>query len=255
MQYQTFITKLARQAGGIMRKHFSDEITKDWKKDSTPITIADKQINALVVRSIRKSFPTHGILAEEGGSLRKEAEYIWVCDPIDGTLPYSHAIPTSTFSLALVHDGEPIIGALYDPFMDRLYYAEKNKGATLNHRRIRVSTSRTINRKVIGSVVWPSAPMNLVKVNDLLFRNGAYAINAVVTTYFGMLVASGQLIANIFPGKNPWDTAAQKIIIEEAGGIVTDFYGHEQRYDRPTKGIIAANNATVHRKLLSLMQK
>lgn len=255
MTHKIFITRIARQAGVIMRKHFSDEIVKDWKKDSTPVTIADKQVNALVVKSVRKHFPHYGIIAEEGGSTNTDAEYLWVCDPIDGTLPYSHAIPTSTFSLALVHDGEPIIGVLYDPFMDRLYYAEKNKGATLNGRRIHVSTARTINRKVIGSVVWPSAPVNLVKVNDRLFREGAYALNAVVSTYFGMLVASGQLIANIFPGPNPWDTAAQKIIIEEAGGYVTDFRGRQQRYDRPTHGIIAACNKTIHSRILKLLTK
>ncbi|MFZ6036087.1 MAG: inositol monophosphatase family protein [Patescibacteria group bacterium] len=254
MKYRAFIERLARQAGVIMRRHFSDEIVKDWKKDSTPVTIADKQINSLVVKAIRKAYPQHGILAEEGGSIHTDAEYLWVCDPIDGTLPYSHAIPTSAFSLALVRDGGPIIGVLYDPFIDRLYYAEKNKGATLNGRRIHVATARTINRKVIGSVVWPNAPINLVKINDQLFRDGAYALNAVVTTYFGMLVASGQLIANIFPGANPWDTAAQKIIIEEAGGYVTDFHGKKQRYDRATHGMLAACNPTIHKKVLSLVR-
>lgn len=252
MNNKKFAIDLAKQAGVIMLKHFSDDITKDWKKDSTPVTIADKEINELVVKAVTKNYPEYGLLAEEGGSNYIDQEYVWVCDPIDGTLPYSHAIPTATFSLALVRNGDPVLGILFDPFMNRAYFAEKGQGAMLNDKKIQVMKDTNLSGKVVGTVSWPGAPYNLMGFYNELFKLDVYPINMVVTTYPGMLVASGQLIANVFYGSSPWDTAAQKIIIEEAGGKVTDLKGNEQRYDQPTIGILASNGQ-VHDSLLDIL--
>lgn len=254
MDNKKFAINLAKQAGKIMLKHFSDEITKEWKADETPVTIADKEINELVIQAVTKEYPNYGILAEEGGSNYTDQEYVWVCDPIDGTLPYSHAIPASAFSLALVKGGQPILGILYDPFMDRTYFAEKGKGADLNGRKIKVMENNDLKSKVIGTVTWPNPPYNFLGLYNELLILGARPVNMVVTTYFGMLVASGQLIANIFHGSNPWDIAAQKIIIEEAGGKVTDLDGNDQRYDQTINGMLATNGK-VHEILLDLIKK
>ena len=254
MNNKKFAIDLAKQAGEIMRKHFSDSITKEWKKDSTPVTVADKEINELVVQTVLKNYPDYGLLAEEGGSNYTNQEYVWVCDPIDGTLPYSHAIPASTFSLALVKDGDPILGILYDPFIDRTYFAEKGKGAELNGEKITVMNDSDLAGKVIGTVTWPNAPYDFMGLYNELFKLDVRPVNMVVTTYFGMLVASGQLIANIFHGDSPWDIAAQKILVEEAGGKVTDLEGNQQRYDKKTAGMLASNGL-VHDQLLDIIKK
>jgi fructose-1,6-bisphosphatase/inositol monophosphatase family enzyme len=110
--------------------------------------------------------------------------------------------------------------------------------------------------KVVGSVLvrLKDSPIDLLTLYERLWDEGLKPINAIVTTYMGMLVASGELIANIFPGNKPWDTAAQKIIIEEAGGKVTDLLGNEQRYDRRTGGILATNGL-VHDRLLAMLRE
>ncbi len=254
MDTRTFALDLAKQAGAIMRKHFSDEIQKEWKPDNTPVTVADKEINDLVVAAVAKNFPNHGVLTEEGGSNNEDREFVWVCDPIDGTLPYAHAIPMSAFSLALVQDGISILGVMYDPFIDRMYFAEKGKGATMNGKPISVMQDTDVTNKVVGSVLvrFKDCHINLLTLYERLWDAQLKPINAIVTTYMGMLVASGQLIANIFPGNKPWDVAAQKIIIEEAGGKVTDLFGNEQRYDRRTGGILATNGL-VHEQFLEII--
>ncbi|MFA6587686.1 MAG: inositol monophosphatase [Patescibacteria group bacterium] len=256
MNDKIFVLELAKQAGVIMRRHFSNEVQKEWKSDKTPVTIADKEINDLVATAVAKDYPSHGLLTEEGGSNHEDRKYLWVCDPIDGTLPYAHGIPTSAFSLALVKNGEPVLGVICDPLMDRVYFAEKGKGATLNGKSISVIQETDLANKVVGTALVRLAysPIDLLKLYKQLWDAGLKPINAIVTTYMGMLVAGGQLIANIFPGNKPWDTAAQKIIIEEAGGKVTDLKGNEQRYDRLNGGILATNGL-VHDRFLEILNR
>lgn len=254
MDPKSFAVSLAKQAGIIMRKYFSYEIKRTWKKDNTPLTMADTRINDLVVKAVKKHYPSYGIIAEESGYDRPDSEYNWVCDPVDGTIPYSHGVPTATFSLALVKNGKPILGILYDPFTTRLYVAEKGKGTTLNGKRIRVSSQKTLKHGVVCLCFWSKHTKKFINLTHKLIDNGAMTVNTVCTTYYGMLVASGELVANVFPGKLPWDSAAQKIIVEEAGGKVTSLDGGEQRYDRETKGILATNGI-IHDKLLSLIKK
>jgi len=253
MTHKSFAISLAKQAGKIMRKYFSYEIKRTWKKDDTPLTMADTQINNMVVKAVNKHFPTHGIIAEESGYYKPESEYNWVCDPVDGTIPYSHGIATATFSLALVKNGEPILGVLYDPFTERMYVAKKNKGTTLNGKRVRVSKQKTLNHGVICLCFWSKHTKEFIKLTHKLIDKGAMSVNTICTTYYGMLVASGELVATIFPGNKPWDTAAQKIIIEEAGGKATDLEGKKQRYDQRTDGMLGSNGI-LHNELLKIVK-
>ncbi len=253
MNHKSFAISLAKQAGIIMRKYFSYEITRTWKKDNTPLTMADTQINNLVVKSVKKNYPNYGIIAEESGFDRPESEYNWVCDPVDGTIPYSHGIATAAFSLALVKNGEPILGLLLDPFTDRLYFAEKNKGTTLNGKKIQVSSQNNLNHAMICLCYWSKQTKEFINLTHKMIDVGAMTVNTICTTYYGMLVASGEMSANIFPGNKPWDVAAQKIIVEEAGGIVTDLHGKNQRYDKRIGGIIASNGK-LHDKLLNIVK-
>src|SRR3989344_508119 len=150
MEYREFAIKLAKQAGKIIKDNFTSNMKKEWKSDNTPVTETDLKINQLVIDAVKKHFPTHSIIAEEGSYKVDNSEYSWVCDPVDGTIPFSHGIPTCAFSLALVKNGAPILGVIYDPFIDRLFFAEKNKHAFLNDKMIKVSDKKDLENSVIG---------------------------------------------------------------------------------------------------------
>lgn len=254
MSYKNFAVRLARKAGRIMKQKFSVSIKRKYKKDNTPVTEADLAINKLVIEAITKKFPTHSILAEEGGSINHKSEYTWVCDPIDGTLPFSHGLPTCAFSLALVKEGVPVLGVVYDPFLDRIYTAEKGKGTFLNGKKIRVSQNETLEKNLVGMSIGISGRFfNSLEAARDLSNQKAKVISLWTVVYPGSLVASGQFIATIAKGA-PWDVAAIKILVEEAGGKVTDLDGNDQRYDREIKGCILTNGK-VHNKILEIIKK
>ncbi|MEK7479383.1 MAG: inositol monophosphatase [Patescibacteria group bacterium] len=242
--YKQILVGLAKDAGKIMRKNFALGMKKEWKEDNTPLTITDTTINKLVIRKIRKNFPTHSILGEEESFLQ-ESEYTWVCDPVDGTIPFSHGYPAFMFSLALVKNGVPIAGVLYDPILKRLFYAEKGKGAFLNGVRTRVSKKTELKGALVG--------INSRKLLDFIkmmrMKHEAFPVMFHGSTYGASLVACGEFIAEVYGADKPWDAAAVKIIVEEAGGKVTDLYGNEQRYDGPIHGSVATNGL-VHEEIL-----
>ena len=249
--YARYVVRLAKQAGDIIKKDFTTVMEKSWKADGTPLTKTDLSVNRLVLDSVRTTFPDHSILSEEGNDFREASEFVWVCDPLDGTIPFSHGIPVCAFSLALVHNGESILGVVYDPFMDRMFVAEKGKGAFLNGKKISVSSQRTFKHALFSVVHWNGAPFDFSRTATVLKNEGA-RISNVSISYMGALVAAGAFAGTIFPGDQPNDAAAVKVLVEEAGGKVTDIFGDERHYDRPIKGHVASNGV-LHSKLLALI--
>ncbi len=244
--YQKFAIGLAKDAGKIIKKNFSHGMAKNWKGNDTPITKTDIVINKLVIKSVKEVFAGYDILGEEESYLANKSDYIWVCDPVDGTIPFSHGVPTCVFSLALVFKGRPIAGVIYDPFMDRMFYGEKGKGAYLNGKKIHVSRQGLTN----GLINWESASCWMVEKAHprcLVCRLDSFI-------YGGMLVASGEMTASFYPWKYAHDGAALKIIVEEAGGKVMDMYGKEQRYDREIKGCLVTNQI-VYKQLLKISKQ
>ena len=251
--YLDFGIELAEKAGAIIFQYFAKEIKKEWKEDNTPVTAADIAVNKLVIESILKEYPTHGILGEEE-SFMQESEYVWVCDPIDGTFPFSHGIPTFTFSLALTHNGNPVSAVVYDPVMKRMYAAEKGKGAYMNRGKINVSKSSTFERQSLGIEGYHSLDYELDSFRKEIREKLARIYHFGSITYENLLVAQGEFIASIFLKKSSWDCAAVKLLIDEAGGKTTDLYGHEQRYDKPINGFVGSNGV-IHEQLLELLSK
>lgn len=252
--YKQFSINLAKKAGKIIKANFNLGMKKEWKKDNTPLTKTDLAINQLVLDSVKKDFPKHSVLAEEGDNFKKSDEFVWVCDPLDGTIPFSHGVPTCVFSLALTKNGEPIVGTIYDPFMDRLFFAAKDESATMNGEKISVSKNDAFENSVIGICYWTRAQFNFSALFGALKKEDAKTMDVVSITYMGALVANGEFAATIFPGNKPHDTAALKIIVEEAGGKATDIFGHEQRYDREIKGHIVSNGK-LHNQLVKLVEE
>jgi myo-inositol-1(or 4)-monophosphatase len=254
-EYLAFAKQLALSAGEIMRKYFHDDVSTREKADKSIVTIADEAINQLVITRVAETYPDHAVLGEEASDL-KAAVYLWVCDPIDGTIPYAKNMPVSVFSLALVKDGKPLIGVVYDPYMDRLYSAVEGQGAFLNDTPITVSNRGLERHSLIDVEWWGDAPYDV----DTVLHNLSVETNVTVHhlgSIIGaaMYVAAGRYEACVFPGTTGKcvDTAAVKIIVEEAGGKVTDLFGNKQRYDGDINGALITNGV-VHNTLVARLK-
>lgn len=249
-----FAQEMASDAGKIMKKYFrSEDIDIEWKADHTPLTVADKKINDLLIERVEKHYPKHGVIGEES-SYMEERDMVWVVDPIDGTSPYSLGIPTSTFCLALVDrkDGQPVIAVVYDPFLDHLYIASKSEGAYLNENKIKTSTAKDFHHSYIAVNGFSKKMENgrvLMRPGKLMERirhdHGGKCLTFQSHVYTAMKVASGELVGSVLAFGSPWDAAAASLIVEEAGGIATDLKGKKRRYDGFANGTVVAANKSI----------
>lgn len=250
-----FAEALTLEAGEIILKHFQPGIAFETKEDDTPVTKADKEVNALVIQRIREAYPDHSVLGEEE-SFDNHSPFMWLCDPIDGTHPYTKGIPVSVFSLALVHEGYPIIAVVYDPYTKSLYSAEKGKGAFLNGQPTHVS-DRQPSQATINIEWWKGAEYDVdTALHNFSQETGAYVLKLGSVIQGACLVAGGQFEACVFPGTKgkSIDIAAVKLIVEEAGGKVTDIHGNDQRYDAlDIKGALITNRL-LHEPLLEALK-
>ena len=256
----TFAKDLALEAGQIMRRYFrAEDIGTTWKEDNTPVTVADTKINTLVINEVMKQFPADGVLGEEE-QYKTGRDRIWVVDPIDGTVPFSLGIPVSTFMMALVnkHDGQPVLAVVYDAFLDHLYYAETGKGAFLNEVHLKTSMNASLVRgygTLYGPIVKSSNTDYLPgKILEALRPKSTKIINLSSGGYTAVKVASGEFDFVAMGNGLPWDSAAPALIVQEAGGIVTDLTGNPRRYDGEGFGCILAANQTVLDELLALIK-
>ena len=251
-KYLEFAKEIAHEAGKIMLKYFQCDNGSSYKYDNTIVTKADTEINKYLIKRVKETFPTHSVDGEE--EQFGKSDHVWVCDPVDGTAMYARHIPVAVFSLALVVKGTPIVGVVYDPFNDDIYSAIKGKGAYQNDQRIHVNDIALDDIKSITHFdMWPKSEYNIYdSIKELGKRTYIVSIGSIARAC--MCVATGAFNLAIFPGtkhKN-CDMAAAKIIVEEAGGKVTDFYGNDQRYDTDINGAIISNGKVHNEALLAI---
>jgi fructose-1,6-bisphosphatase/inositol monophosphatase family enzyme len=256
-----FAKALAREAGDIMRRYFrADDIGTEWKEDNTPLTVADTAVNELVIAKVKENFPDYGVIGEED-NYETDREMVRVVDPIDGTMPYTLGIPVSTFSLGLVDrsDGHAVLGVVYDPQLDELYTAVRGGGAFLNGRPIHTTAATDLKNSYL-SVIGGGGPHHRISLYhpgayaDLALAEGTKVLCLYSQVYSAAKVASGDLIGSVFGYGSPWDSAAVSLLVEEAGGVVTDVHGQKRRYDDWADGCILSANQTVHDRLLELVK-
>ena len=254
--YLELAKDMAYEAGEIMKKYFGKNPESELKEDSTIVTIADKEINDMVISRIEARFPEHAVDGEEASNI-KATPNLWVCDPIDGTNPFAMTLAVSVFSLAYVYDGEPLVGVVYDPFTDRMFWAIKDQGAYLNGSRTYVNSKQLEPASRVNFDWWANAEYDiLTPLVEISKKTNIYLLSPGSTTHAAALVAQGDFVASVFPGtkgKNV-DIAAVKVIVEEAGGKVTDLFGEEQRYDGDIRGAIVSNGL-VHDELVNEMKR
>lgn len=251
-EYLIFSKEIAYEAGKIMKKYFSEDNGANYKYDQTIVTKADTEINSLLIKKVKDKYPTHSVDGEE--EQFGKSNYVWVCDPVDGTAMYARHIPVAVFSLALVIDGVPTVGVVYDPFTDNLYSAVKGSGAYRNDEKIFVNNIALDDMKSVSNMdMWPEAEYNLYDVIKELGKK-TYFVGVGSVIRACMCVANGDFNLAIFPGtkhKN-CDIAAAKVIVEEAGGKVTDLFGNEQRYDCSINGAVISNSF-VHSEVIDVI--
>ena len=253
-EYLEFAKNIAYKTKEIMFKYFNAENSSSYKLDNTIVTIADKEINHYLIEQVKIKYPNHSVDGEE--EEMGINDYVWVCDPVDGTAMFARSIPTCVFSIALCIKGIPVVGVVYDPFMDNMYHAVKNSGAYKNNKRISVSNIKLEDRESVAHYdMHPSFDYNIYDVIKELGKKSYFvSIGSVIRA--SMCVAEGNFNLAIFPGtthKN-CDIATVKIIVEEAGGLVTDLFGNEQRYDMSINGAIISNKV-VHEEVVKVIKK
>jgi myo-inositol-1(or 4)-monophosphatase len=240
---------MAREAGALLMDYFHQHVKIEYKGDVDLVTVADRKSEALILERIRKQFPTHDVMGEEGTRIETGSDYKWYVDPLDGTTNFAHGYPVFCVSLAVEYRGNRIAGVVYDPTRDEMFAAESGGGARLNDRAIHVSTIANLGECLIATG-FPSQKRhknpNIYFYHQLTLRT--HGVRRAGSAALDLCnVASGRFDGFWEFNLNPWDTAAGVLIVEEAGGKVTDFSGGEfQIASRET----LASNGLVHDALL-----
>lgn len=242
---------IARQAGNMMLHYFDGEQKREIKDDGTPVTIADKMINSMAIKEILKVFPDDGVVGEEESSSDISGQRLWFCDPIDGTKPFTWGVPTAVFSLGLVIDNKPILGVVYDPFLNNLFTGITGHGSYLNDNKLQVSKDDLTTGLVAatGSIerMVKSPPTYLTNLVDSGVQMACFSGGIYKST----LVARGRLAGYIEAKVSPHDIAAIDVIVTEAGGRVTTIDGQLLDYRQGFNSAIVSNGV-VHDKLIGL---
>lgn len=253
-----FAIQTARDAGRILTSRLGRALQVSNKGDIDLVTEADLASEKLIIEKIKSHYPRHAILAEESGSSEGfvtgegASEWKWIIDPLDGTTNYAHGYLCFCVSIGLERDGQLEIGVVYDPTRDEMFAAERGQGATLNERPIRVSQVADLN----SAMLCTGFPYNVRERPNFVkeFANFTMNVQAVRRDGSASLdlanVACGRFDGFWEDGLNPWDVAAGVLIIEEAGGRVTDYKG--QRLDIYTPKVLASNGL-IHEAMRTIL--
>ena len=221
--------RAARRAGAIINRAAQDidALTVSTKRHNDFVTEVDQAAEQAVIRILMKAFPDHAILAEESGAHGK-SDYVWIIDPLDGTTNFIHGFPQYCVSIGLKHKGTVTQAVVYDPGRNELYTATRGHGAYLNDRRIRVSKRTQLDDSLIGTGFpfrsgqhmdeYAAVLRKVMEQTAGVRRAGAAALDLAY-------VAAGRLDGFWETGLSPWDMAAGSLLIQEAGGLVSDFEG------------------------------
>jgi len=251
MHYLETAAEIARESGALLANYFERRVAYETKGEFDLVTEADRASEKLVVERLRTHFPSHRIVAEEGGGHQSASEYCWYVDPLDGTTNFAHSFPVFNVTLGLECAGEMVAGVVYDPMRQEMFTAERGAGAYLNNRRVRVSGVKRVADS-LASTGFPTRQRRH-NVNIHFYYQLAMASHGVRRTGSAAVdlayVACGRLDFFWEFGLKPWDMAAGTLLVEEAGGRVSDMFG--ARHNLTASDHVLADNGALHAEVLA----
>ena len=235
----SFSIKLAKEAAVILQKAKKTAKIVKYKGLGDFALNADYLSENHIIKRIKQKYPGHAILTEETGKHSKKSDYMWVIDPLEGTLNYAHNIPLYAVNIAVFYKGQPFVGVIYAPHLKELFYAAKGKGAYLNGKRIHVNKDKEVMKSFYSGNVKHFCEFNISRHLLRSFGNSGIELAYVACGRFGARIKAA--------GQDPYGYAAGSILITEAGGKLTDMKG--KPWNLKSDGALASNGL-LHEKLL-----
>ncbi len=250
------IISIALEAGEIVRQGFGKNFSIEFKtSESNLVTEIDKASEKKIIEFVNKEFPTHGILAEESGEHKNKSEYVWVIDPLDGTTNFAHGLPLFSVSIGVQKNGITIGGVVYDVMQKVLYSAEAGSGAFANDNRINVNSNSNLARALLVT----GFPYDIVENPENAFEKFTAMTKASrgVRRLGSAAIDFCYVAKGVFEGfwevhLHPWDVCAGKLIVEEAGGLVTGFKG--EKIDIFSNKFLASNRL-IHNEMVEIITR
>lgn len=243
-----------REAGRLLKQNIDKSGEIFFKGVVDLVTDSDNASQKMIFKRLSSAFPDHDFLAEEGLCQAKGAKFRWIIDPLDGTTNYAHRFPVFCISIALEQNGEVVLGVIYDPMREEMFWAVKGEGAFLNGEKIQVSTVSDLNKSLVAT----GFPYDLreSKVNNIRhFNNFLLRVQAIRRCGSAALdlcyVACGRFDGFWELKLNPWDVAAGALIVEEAEGCLSDFQGREFSIYGSE---ILATNSLIHEEMVKVLE-
>jgi myo-inositol-1(or 4)-monophosphatase len=256
VEYLDFAVELARAAGDVLKHYMTREKRIEFKGRANLVTAADKEAEALIIHRIRERYPDHAVLAEESGAsgAQQAAEGKWLIDPLDGTTNFAHQYPFFCVSIGFERAGRMVCGAVYDPLRDEMFSAARGMGSFMNGQRLQVSEVETLRDALIMTgfpygfrekIRAAMAQFEAFLIESQAVRRGGSAALDLCYTALGRVDGFWEM------DLCPWDTAAGLVILEEAGGRVTDFSG--DAFSVYGKQVVASNGR-IHAEMVELLR-
>jgi myo-inositol-1(or 4)-monophosphatase len=261
--YQAFIISVLQEASTIAHNSFGKVVGTTKSEDNNQVlTQTDIEVGALIVSRVKERYPDYNIIDEEAGVIDNHSKFTWVIDPIDGTSNFANGVPTYGIMIGLLDAGVPIAGGIAIPFFKEVYVAIKGQGAFCNGKRIAVSKeTKLLNALVAYGIDGHQENPQITKDEAALLGDIVLNIRNLRSSnsaFDQVLVARGQYGATLNRTSKIWDNVAQQIVIEEAGGVYTDFYGHPIDYSDPLNKVesnytYCAASLVLHEQLMRLI--
>ena len=255
MDVRSKAIKIAREAGFLLKENLGRPRTIEFKGSVDIVTEMDRKAEELIVNSIRRDFPDHGILTEESIEVVSDSPYRWIIDPLDGTTNYAHGFPIFCVSVAFEEKDDVTFGVVYDPTRDELFTAEKNKGAFLNGQRIKVSSVPKLDKSLLATGfpydVRTSSENNIDNFSRFAIK--AQAIRRAGSAALDLSYAACGRFDGFWEMKlKPWDVAAAALMVREAGGTISGFKNEPFTI---YSGNVLASNSLIHNEMLSVLNR
>ncbi len=249
------LLQATKEAGAIIQQYFQGSFQVDNKEGiNNLVTEVDNHSEKRIIEIIREHFPDHSIISEEAGELIQDSPYQWIIDPIDGTVNFAHGIPICCVSIGLKFGKDLLLGTVYNPMMNELFFAEKGKGAYLNDRKISVSQKTDFRKACLVTgfpYKWPNSTEHPIRVFERFILEGLPVRRLGSAAIDLCWVACGRFDGFWEYNLSSWDVAAGYLIVQEAGGVITNFDGEPYSvFDKQT----LATNGHIHENMLQLIR-